>query len=113
MATAEEDADSFYRKTFLDRTTGYSSIESDLNAIASGAGLHTSGVTFKEKEVKDRGVTEISMTTSVEGNYSSIIKFINGLERSKNFYLLNNLHLASATQGGIKLDLQLQTYFRS
>jgi Tfp pilus assembly protein PilO len=113
MATAGKDADSFYHQTFLDRASGYSSIETDLNAIATSAGLRASGVTFKEKEIKDRGVTEISMATSVEGDYSSIIKFINGLERSKNFYLLNNLHLASATQGGIKLDLQLRTYFRS
>jgi hypothetical protein len=113
MAMAGKDADDFYRQTFLDRATGYSSIESDLNSIASGAGLRASGITFKEKVIKDRGVTEVAMTTSVEGDYPSIIKFINGLERSKNFYLLNNLHLASATQGGIKLDLQLRTYFRS
>jgi len=113
MATAGIDADSFYRQTFLDRATGYSSIETDLNSIASSAGLRASGVTFKEKEIEDRGVTEVSMTTSVEGDYASIIKFINGLERSKNFYLLNSLHLASETQGGIKLDLQMRTYFRS
>ena len=42
-----------------------------------------------------------------------MIKFINGLEQSKNFYLLNDLHLTSANAGMIKLQLDLRTYFRT
>ena len=40
------------------------------------AGVRTSGFTFKQTPVKDRGVTEISITTGVDADYPSIIKFI-------------------------------------
>jgi Tfp pilus assembly protein PilO len=108
-----QDCDTFYRRTFLASAIGYSAVQSDLNSIAASAGLRTTGITFKQKQIQDRGVTEISMSTSVEGNYAAVVKFINALERSKNFYLLNDLHLGSATAGGIKLDLVLRTYFRT
>ncbi len=85
----------------------------DLDAIAQKAGLRTSGISFKRTALKDHGVTEISMTASVEGSYSSIIQFINGLEQSKNFYLLNDLRLDSGTTGAIRLKLELLTYSRT
>jgi Type II secretion system (T2SS), protein M subtype b len=108
-----KDCSAFYEKTFPSATTGYSDIESDLDSIASHAGLKTSGVSFKPTELKDRGVTQLEITTQVSGDYPSIIKFINGLEVSKNFYLLNDLSLDSASTGGIRLQLKLHTYFRT
>jgi len=108
-----KDCDNFYQDTFLDKASGYSALESDLDSIASKAGLRISARTYKEAEVKGRGVTEISISTSVDGNYSSVIQFIDGLQQSKNFYLLNDLSLASAKGGEIKVQLLLRTYFRS
>jgi Tfp pilus assembly protein PilO len=108
-----KDCTDFYQKTFPDAATGYSEIETDLGAIALHAGLRTSGISFKPTELKDRGVTQLEISTQVTGDYPSIIKFINGLEVSKNFYLLNDLQLDSATTGGIRLALKLHTYFRT
>lgn len=108
-----KDCTNFYEKTFPSADVGYSSIESDLVSIASHAGLRTSGVSFKPTELKDRGVTQLEITAEVNGDYASIIRFINGLEVSKNFYLLNDLSLDSASTGGIRLQLKLHTYFRT
>ena len=113
LSQVGKDCDSFYHENFLDPKSGYSDIESDLGSIAQKSGLKTSAITFKEKALKDHGVTEIGISTSVEGSYASIIQFISGLERSKNFYLLNDLRLDSVTTGGIRLRLELQTYFRT
>jgi Tfp pilus assembly protein PilO len=108
-----KDCDSFYHESFLDPNFGYSEIESDLGSIAQKAGLKTSAITFKQTALKDHGVTEIGISTSVEGNYISILQFISGLEQSKTFYLLNDLRLDSGNTGAIRLRLELQTYFRT
>ena len=113
LPQAGKECEDFYQQAFLDASTGYSRIEADLSSIASKAGVRTSGFAFKQKEVKDRGVTEISIGTSVDADYPAVIQFINGLERSKNFYLLDGLQLASASAGAIRLQLQLHTYFRN
>ena len=110
-----KDSDDFYRESFLDGASGYSDIETDLGAIAAKAGVRTSGFSFSQKLIPERGVTEIFISTSVAADYPAIVEFINGLERSKNFYLLDSLRLASAatTPGGIHLELSLHTYFRT
>jgi len=113
LPAAGKECDAFYQQSFLESATGYSRIESDLDDIAAKSGVKIAGFTYKQKEVKDRGVTEIQITTNLDEDYPSIIQFINGLERSKNFYLLDSLHLASASTGGIRLDLDLHTFFRT
>lgn len=113
LPQAGKECDAFYRQSFLDATTGYSQVEADLDSIAQKAGVKTTGFAFKQKDVKERGVTQISITTNVAADYPQIIQFINGLERSKNFYLLDNLQLGSAAPGAIRLQLALHTFFRT
>jgi hypothetical protein len=108
-----EDCDDFYRRWFLDGASGYSAIESDLAAIARKAGVKTSGFSFRQEEVKGRGVTRVLISTGVDADYPAVLEFINGLERSKNFYLLGDLRLDSASTGGIRLELELHAYFRT
>jgi hypothetical protein len=112
LPQVRKDCDSFYSQSFLDPITGYSDIETDLDSIAAKANVKTSGFTFKQKELKDRGVTAISIDTRVEADYPSVINFIDGLEHSKYFYLLDSLELSSAT-GAIRLQIGLHTYFRT
>jgi Tfp pilus assembly protein PilO len=108
-----KDCDAFYHDNFIAASNGYSAIEADLGQLTTKAGLKSTGFAFRQKEVKLHGVTEISITTSISGDYPAIIRFINDLEHSKNFYLLDNLHLDSAAAGGIHLNLDLRTYFRT
>jgi hypothetical protein len=113
LPQAGKDCDAFYRESFLDSPTAYSQIASDLDAIAAKSGVKLSGYSFKQKAIEGRGVAEIDINSSLEADYPSVIQFISGLERSKNFYLLDNLRLTSASTGGLRLDLNLHTYFRT
>jgi hypothetical protein len=107
------DCDTFYRESFLNAASGYSSIQTDLNSIAAKAGVRTSGLTFQQRVVEGRGVTEITIKTGVDADYPSLVRFINNIERSKIFYLLDDLRLTSATPGMIRLEFSLHTYFRT
>lgn len=113
MPDVGKECDRFYQDEFLPVTTGYSDVLSDLGAIANKAGLQTSGITFHQKELAGRGVTEIAIATDVEGSYPSIIQFIDGLEQSKKLYLVDNLRLSSQNANNIRLNLEIRTYFRS
>lgn len=108
-----KDCGEFYQNAFLPAGTGYSTIDADLSSIAEKAGLRISDTAYKAASAENHGVKEISISTSVDGSYASVIQFINGLERSRNFYMLNDLQLTSAKGGAIKLDLKLRTFFRS
>jgi hypothetical protein len=122
MSGVTNEYDSFYRSDFQSASDGYSAIEADLGSLAAKSSVKSSGVVFDQKEVKGRGVEEIKISETVEGDYPAIIKFINGLEQSKYFYLLSELKLDSASMGGpgagsqgsvIRLHLELRTYFKT
>jgi Type II secretion system (T2SS), protein M subtype b len=113
MPEIGRDCDRFYTDDLLGMKNGYPALVGDLGKIASDAGLHASGVRFSQKDVAAHGVTEIEAEAVIEGDYPGLVRFINGLEQSKNFYLLDNLSLASSAPGRIKLNVRLRTYFRS
>src|SRR5713101_1417251 len=111
LPEVKHECDQFFTDELREASSGYSSIVGDLGGIAKSAGLRTDSITFRQHELANRGVVEVA--TTVEGDYPSLVSFINGLERSHNFYLLDSLQLASSTGGSLKLNLQLRTYFRS
>ena len=113
LPLAGKQCDEFYGRAFLNSTTGYSQIEADLNKISTGAGVQTSSLKFEQKPVQGRGVTEIDVSTKVTADYPALIRFINGVERSKDFYLLDGMKMHSTTGGLVDLEIKLHTYFRT
>jgi type IV pilus assembly protein PilO len=52
------------------------------------------------------------MEAELEGNYVSLAKFINALERDDMFFLISSITLASEPKGPIKLQMKLETYLK-
>ena len=103
----------FYEKDLRPAGAGYSSVLQDLGALAHESGLEITSTHFREKGIEKRGVDEISISITTTGAYPSLVSFINGLERSGGFYLLDSLSLDSSSEGKLRLNLELRTYFRS
>lgn len=113
LPTVQQECDRFVKSHLLDSAGAYSTVVDDLDKISKKARLQTSALTFKQDVLEKRGVTQLKVAAIVEGDYSSLVRFINGLERSENFYLLDNLTLQSSTTSGtIRLNLELRSYFR-
>ncbi|HEV2287629.1 MAG TPA: type 4a pilus biogenesis protein PilO [Candidatus Acidoferrales bacterium] len=107
-----KECDSFYQSNLLPESSGYSTLVADLGQMAKNAGVQTSGVSFKEQTVKDRGLNEVTITAAVQGDYQGLVRLINELEHSSHFYVLDGLTLASESSGTIKLQVALRTYLR-
>lgn len=59
-----------------------------------------------------RDVTEVRMDASVSGDYTSVMKFINSVERDKMFFVINGLTLSGQQGGLVNLRLKVTTYMR-
>ncbi|MGH9792009.1 MAG: type 4a pilus biogenesis protein PilO [Candidatus Acidiferrales bacterium] len=112
LGEVEKDCDRFFEEQFLSEEVGSSALLADLATIAAEAGLQARNVTYKPKELDKRNVMEVDIRAAVEGNYADLVGFINGLEKSERFYLMEGLSLTSVQSGELKLNLQLKTYFR-
>jgi len=109
----QKECDQFYQKDLLPSSSGYAAVIADIGQMAKDAGVQTSGVKFNPKEVKDRALEQVQISSSVQGDYQGLIRLIDEIERSPHFYLLDELALASQKSGTIELQLKLRTYFRT
>ena len=109
----EKQWDEFFTTHFRPAGAGYSAVSEDLGQLSHSAGLRTDTVTFHQHNADDRGLMEIEIATAVEGDYESLVNFLNKLEHSDHFYVLDSLSLASSNAGKIRLNIQLRTYFRT
>lgn len=109
----EKDWDAFFTTHFHPEGAGYSAISEDLGQLSSTSGLRSDTITFHQHAPDARGLMEVDISTAVEGDYDSLIQFLDKLEHSDNFYVLDSLALASSTAGKLRLNLQLRTYFRT
>jgi type IV pilus assembly protein PilO len=98
-------------------STGSSSMSDELDEIAKKSGLQIVTRAYKQKEIPNRGMVEVTIAATVSGDYGSVVRFVNGLQRSKSFYVVDGLALTSDTRnqaatGAISVGLRVRTYFR-
>src|SRR5579863_10508918 len=109
----EKQWDEFFNTHFNPAGAGYSAISEDLGDLSRSAGLRSDTISFHQHAPDARGLMQVDIATAVEGDYDSLVQFLNKLEHSDNFCVLDSLALASNTQGKLRLNLQLRTYFRT
>lgn len=116
VPATQKDCDRFERALFP-ASAGYSAVISELGDVARKTGIQIEDLTHKQTEIPNRGMTEVSIDATVNGNYKNVIGFLNGLQRSPNLYSVDSLTLASETNQAsanvIKVSLHLKTYFRT
>ena len=55
----------------------------------------------------------VELEAELSGNYVSLAKFINALERDDMFFLISSITLAGEQKGPIKLQMKLETYLKA
>jgi len=113
----QKDCDQFER-SLRSSAEGYSALSSEIGEIAKKSGLHVEGLGFKQKEITGRGLDEVAIEATVNGEYGNVVKFLNGLQSSPNMYSVNALSLVSDTStqnptSALRVALHLKTYFRT
>jgi len=107
-----------FEQSLFPASAGYSAVISELYDVARKSGIQVEDLAHKQTEIPNRGMTEVSIDATVNGNYKSVIGFLNGLQRSANLYSVDSLTLGSdnanqTSTSTIKLSLHLNSYFRT
>lgn len=109
----EKQWDEFFTTHFHPAGAGYSALSEDLGNLSRSAGLRSDAIQFHQHAPDARGLMQVDITTAVEGDYDSLVQFLDKLEHSDNFYVLDSMALASSSPGRLRLNVQLRTYFRT
>ena len=99
----------FYAKRI---PASYSSISSGVGALEAKSGVHVSRLQYAQG-VPSGDLTEISLDAGITGDYPQIMRFVNGLERDKNFFVIRAMALTSQQGGLVNLRLRVSTWLRA
>jgi len=126
LAQSADDAAKF----LADRIpSNYSTIAEALGNLTKKSGVRLGKIQYSEpaseqtestaqtkKESRDNsaaiGLTEVRMDGTFSGDYRSLMLFLNGLERSKVFFLVEGVTLSGQQSGVVNLRIRITTYLR-
>jgi hypothetical protein len=108
-----------FERSLVPAPKGYSSVSEELNEVAKKNHVVIDDQKFHQKEIAGRDLIGLEIETSVTGDYGGIVRFLNGLQRSKSVYIVDSLPVETEHQtagmnstGSLKVGLHMRTYFR-
>jgi Tfp pilus assembly protein PilO len=110
LAQAREQQAAFFAQRI---PTHYSTISETLGELASKNQVLVSAVKYDAKDTEVPGLQRLTIAAQITGDYGNEMKFINAMERSKLFFVINSVNLGGAEGGKVRLGLNFETYLRS
>jgi type IV pilus assembly protein PilO len=89
----------------------YSSIAVQIGDLAVKSGVRISGLQYTQGATTG-DLTEISLDARIGGEYQQIMHFVNGLERSKTFFVIRAMAFTGQQGGLVNLRLRVTTWLR-
>lgn len=109
VTLANQQIADFYKKRF---PTQNSQIYTELGKLAAANGVIIEQIRYKPQETATEGLQGGEIEADLSGNYSSVAKFINALERDETFFIIDGVTLGGEQQGPVKLSMKLETYLK-
>lgn len=110
ISLAHQQIGTFYQKRFPGEE---SQIATELGKLAAGDGVTIDRAKYKTGDIGPGRLQPVEMEMDLAGNYVSLAKFINSLERDEMLFIINSIALGSEQAGGVKLQLKLDAYLKA
>lgn len=106
----------FWEDVVKERSPGLTEAWDEIDRLASETHV-VRGRTGYNREVLDVGLEQIKATMPVEGSYFDLVRFINRLERSDRFFLVEEVHLSrrenETEEATLRLDCAIAFFLKS
>jgi type IV pilus assembly protein PilO len=113
---ARKEGDGFLAEYTTDRRTTFSTIFAELERVAQEAGIQPRPVSYELNQVEGSDTLyQMNISAAYEGSYANLTKFINLLDKSPRFLIIESLMAApqQANAGDLlSVSIKLDTFVR-
>ncbi len=115
LQQAEADLQSLRNDVLSTRNDRLVEIQAEVAGICAEFNIDLESVSYGHELLLEEELDRLEMTVPLEGGYANLRKFLQAIERSDKFLLVERVALAKGEQGGRLLDLNisLATYFNA
>ena len=108
VQAARTAGDEFLATYFMDRSSTTSDLLGELQRIATDSGVSAGPDSFQLDDIEGSDTLHmVRMQVGCEGSYQSLAKFVNLLDKSPRFLIIENMH-ANSVQNGQKVNVSFK-----
>ena len=110
---ARSAGDKFMSAYMMSRRSAFSTLIAEANKMAVDAGMkpRESTLTLEPVEGSDT-VGQLTISANYEGSYASLFKFVNELDKSPRFLIIETLAATPQQSGALTVNVKLDTFIR-
>jgi type IV pilus assembly protein PilO len=114
IALAREQGGSFLGSYMTPRKSTYSTILGELTHMAETAGVRSKDATITAERIEGSStLSQLTITAGYEATYPNLLKFVNLLDRSERFLIIESLTAAPQSgTGNLLVSIKLDTFVR-
>ena len=108
-----EEGTKFISAYMTSRRATYSTIISEINAMALNAGMKSKDAGFGLEAVQGTdNIDMMTVTASFEGGYRNLLTFVNLVDKSRRFLIIESLGASPQQNGNLQVTLKLNTFVK-
>jgi Tfp pilus assembly protein PilO len=113
LETATDDLLTLRDKVLSTRERRMIDVQLEFKELADRFGIDVESVTFANELLEDEELDKLIMVVPLEGGYANLRKFLQAVESSSKFLVVEKVSLGQGKRGGVMLELSitLATYF--
>lgn len=107
--------DRFYDEFLGNKETRMIQIQREIRSIATSFNMDPESINYQPELVENAGVVRFQIDVPLVGDYRNLRQFINRIEKSEYFLIIDGVSLGDSQGGGALLDLSISlvTYFQA
>ncbi len=105
--------DHFYDDVLATKEKRLISFQREIRQIAKKYNINLESISYPRESYPKDKVTKLSAVMPLTGSYENLRSFIDTIEKSENFIVIEAIQLTNAREGGVilSLNIMLSTYF--
>jgi len=110
---AKVEGDRFLDECTMNRRTAYSTVLRDVDKMAVDSGMKSRDQALRLEPVEGSDtIQRLSISLNLEGSYDALTKFVNLLDKSPRFLIIESLQAQPLASGALSLTLKLDAFVR-
>lgn len=110
---AKVEGDKFLLEATLERRTTFPKLIEEMNKMAAESGMRPKEFSNLTDPVAGSDTLEqLTISANFEGSYASLVKFVNQLDKSPRFLIIESMQAAPQSTGALSVSLKLDTFIR-
>jgi len=114
LETSAQDRERLFTMHFIPKSTGWSEIVPELDAMVQKTGVKNSRKDYNLDEAPQYGLYSVKIRLPVTGLYANVVNLIKEIENSDKFFVIDSVDMRGGATPGVpdvSMNLNIETFF--